>query len=295
MKPTSNRAAAVFVLALLATTVPSAHAHKHLDTGALEQGVGSKLFFKNGAGYEASSGFLYRLTPTNHLTLGPIFRSGDTSKKDPDVDNNPVLTTLPIEPDNGGPDPFAAQPGARIALRVASVAGPEGGAFSMWDSDGDYIAEDITFTVPVGTTNGTSRFYLSENNGSPGSDPYGHIHGRRFSVDRPGLYTVGFQIVDISTNGPGGGPLHAPSDVFQMLFQAGTSIVELVPDPEGDSLTFGTESGRTYQIESARELGPGAEWSPVGGLLTGNGRLQTVEGLPSSTGPVFYRLRITQP
>jgi hypothetical protein len=294
MKPTRNFSAAVLAALLLTALVLPARAHKHLDTGAEEPTVGSKLFFRNGAGYEASSGFLHRLTPTN-LASGLVFRSGDTSLANPDVDNNPVFTCLPVDPNNGGPETSAPLLGARVALQIVDVSGPEGGALSFWNSDGDYIAEDITFTVPVGTTNGTNQFFLSEGDGSLGSDPYGHIHGRRFSVDLPGLYTVGFQIVDVSTNGPVGGPLHAPSDVFHMFFQAGTSVVDLDVASEGNTLKFGTESGRTYHVESTGELGPSAQWAAVGDPIVGNGRLQTLEGLPPSNGPRFYRLRVTIP
>jgi hypothetical protein len=294
MKPTRNFSAAVLAALLLTALVLPARAHKHLDTGAEEPTVGSKLFFRNGAGYEASSGFLHRLTPTN-LASGLVFRSGDASLANPDVDNNPVFTCLPVDPNNGGPEPFAPLLGARVALQIVDVSGPDGGALSFWNSDGDYIAEKITFTVPVGTTHGTNAFFLSENDGSPGSDPYGHIHGRRFSVNLPGLYTVDLRLVDTSTNGPGGGPVHAPSDLFKMYFQAGTSLVRLVPAPVGNTLTFGTETGRTYTIESTSELSPSAQWTNVGDPIVGHGKLQTVEGLPASTGPIFYRLRVTIP
>jgi hypothetical protein len=294
MKSTRSFTPAALAAALLAALVLPARGHKHLDTGAEAPTVGSKLFFRNGAGYEAASGFLYRLTPTN-LASGLVFRSGDISRADPDVDNDPVFTCLPVDPNNGGPEPFAPLLGARVALQIVGVSGPDAGALSFWNSDGDYIAEDITFTVPVGTTHGTNAFFLSENDGSPGSDPYGHIHGRRFSVDLPGLYTVDLRLVDATTNGPGHGPLHAPSALFKMYFQAGTSIVELVPSPVGNNLTFGTETGRTYSVESTGELGPAGQWTSVGDPIVGNGKLQTVEGLPASIGPVFYRLRITIP
>jgi hypothetical protein len=283
----------LFGLAFLA--VSSAQAHKHLDCGAESQKSGAKLIIENGVPYATAARFLYRLTPTNHVTLGPIYRSGTATGEDPDVDNNPLFTSLPVEPDNGGPHDFAAQPGARLAMRVVRVAGPSGGTFSFWDSDGESNSEQITFSVPVGTTNGTQQFLLSENDGSPGSDPYGHIHGRRFSVDRPGLYTVSFRIVDISTNGPEGGPLHAPSDIIPMYFQAGTSIAGFALKPEGAALTFGTETLRTYHVESSPLLGPDAVWTPVAGPIDGDGHLQTIEAVPATNSPTFYRLRVTGP
>ncbi len=280
---------------LLLFSAGVAQAHKHLDGGVESQTAGSKLLFLNLGNYATNAGFLYRLTPTNHVALGPIYRSGTSSRNDPDLENNPVFTCLPVEPDNGGPHENAPLPGARIALRIVAVDGPEGGSLSMWDSDGDYIAEEITFSVPVGTTNGAQRFLLSEGDGAPGSDPYGHIHGRRFSVDRPGLYTVSFQMVDLSTNGPGGGPLHAPSDIVPMFFQADTTLLQPVVGPEGAVLTFGTETLRTYVVESSPVLGPAADWTALGEPIPGNGHLHTTAPLPISTEARFYRLRVTQP
>jgi hypothetical protein len=110
--------------------------------------------------------------------------------------------------------------GSRLAVQVTDVAGPAGGAIGFWEGDGENPGNQVTFSVPVGTTGGTSSFVISENDGAPGSDPYGHIHGREFTATTAGLYTVGFRLVDGSTNGPGGGPLHAPSSVLSMFFQA---------------------------------------------------------------------------
>jgi len=53
--------------------------------------------------------------------------------------------------------------------------------------------------------------YVSESDGSPGSDPYGHIHGRVYSFSKPGYYRATWQFVDTSTNGPDGGPVDLPS------------------------------------------------------------------------------------
>ena len=39
-----------------------------------------------------------------------------------------------------------------------------------------------------------------------------------------GVYTVGFRALDTSVNGPGGGPIHVPSDVLYLNFYA-------VPEP----------------------------------------------------------------
>lgn len=282
MKPTSNFKVTLAALWLgMAGAFPALAQHRHINAGALSQTVGSKLVMVNGATYNAASAFLYRLLPFTNQAYGAIYRSGDNS-----------FTSLPTTVDNGGPDNFAAQPGARLVLQFVSVSGPSGGSLSFWDTDGLADATEISLTLPVGTANGTNAFLLSENDGLPGSDPYGHIHGRKFSVSVPGLYTVGFRIVDISTNGPGGGPLHPPSDLFTMYFQAGTSIGFFDHSIAGNTLKFGTETGKNYYVESSKELGPAADWKTIAGPLTGTGKLETIGGLAAGPEPAFYRLRV---
>jgi hypothetical protein len=105
-----------------------------------------------------------------------------------------------------GPVPGAPALGALIFAQIVSVEGPVGGAFAFWDTG----ATSPTISVPVGSAN-TNLHRISENDGSPGSDPYGHIHGQQLTATRPGLYTVAFRAFDLSTNGAGGGPIHLPS------------------------------------------------------------------------------------
>lgn len=73
-------------------------------------------------------------------------------------------------------------------------------------------------------------FPLSESDGSPESDPYGHIHGRRFTATKPGVYTAWFRAFDTSVNGANGGPIHAPSEALPIRFLAGTpTLLDQVP------------------------------------------------------------------
>ncbi|MFZ9856619.1 MAG: hypothetical protein ACO3I0_16020, partial [Limisphaerales bacterium] len=149
----------------------------------------------------------------------------------------------------------------------------------------------ITFRVPTGTTNGISSFLISENDGSPGSDPYGHIHGRAFTATLPGLYTVGFRLRDVSTNGPGGGPLHSPSAVMRMYFQAGPVIESLEMTPSGLRAFFRSAPGVTNVLEATDSLGP-AVWIPIGTGIRGNTTLQSLTDPDPSVGSRFYRLRL---
>jgi hypothetical protein len=126
-----------------------------------------------------------------------------------------ALSGLPEDEDHPALNSF-------IQLQLVSVTGPAGGTFGFWESTGLGGGSTPTFSLAVGATNGTDKWALTEGDGS--GDPYGHIHGRRFSATVPGLYTVGFQLVDTSTAGTGGGPIHTPSRIYLIDFNA-------IPEP----------------------------------------------------------------
>ena len=262
---------------------PAHGQHFHVNAGAVAPEAGAALTFVNRALFADESRFVIQLRPVEDPVYGPIFHGG----------GDLTFTALPATLDNGGPSPKAALPGTRIAAIVETVSGPPGGTFSFWDSfDGFFDATEITFTVRTGTTGGTNRFLLSENDGSPGADPYGHIHGRKFSATLPGIYRVGLRLEDDALNGPGNGPLHAPSERIVFLFQAGLTLTVRSIQEGTATVEFGTESNRTYRIESTPALGPTAVWKPVGEPVTGTGRLETVTGLPAADPQTFFRLRV---
>ncbi len=133
---------------------------------------------------------------------------------------------------------------------------------------------------------------------SPGAGPYGHKHGRIYSVTRPGLYKVGFRFVDTSTNGPAGGPIQAPSDRFFLYLQGGVTIAAIATTDAGVTLTFGAPSNlpdngagaaTTHQVESTPALGTPTHWQPVGDAVVGDDLLHTVTA-PFSGDSVLFRL-----
>src|SRR6185436_5702012 len=79
---------------------------------------------------------------------------------------------------------------------------------------------------------------LSDGDGAPGSDPYGHIHGRRFSATKPGIYKIGFTAVDTSTNGPARGPIHTASAQLPVYFEAGVNVRSVAAVVNGTRVNF---------------------------------------------------------
>lgn len=113
------------------------------------------------------------------------------------------------------PSAYAALTGSYIQLQMSSILGPTGAQFSFWDSGA--TTPTGTYTIGTGWT-GLDAFMLtndgisypgqvetvgatlgtSVNNGSnPPLDPFGHIHGRSFTVDTPGNYTVSYILHDL--------------------------------------------------------------------------------------------------
>lgn len=144
---------------------------------------------------------------------------------------------------------YAADPGSYIELLISSVTGPSGAKFSFWD-DGD-TAPSFTTTIGAGPTPGVGSFLLTNDgitygdqpqfvgdgvsdsigeppttpNGTSGTggitvvDPYGHIHGRSFTFDTEGDYTVSFILQDKSGTHPNSAP-------FSLEYHAAAAVPE---------------------------------------------------------------------
>ena len=271
-----------FVLVMLGLgvfTLPG-RADTHIYAGALGTNQNDKLYFSNGAGFDAtaSSYALPQILRTNGLNTG--YYRGDAL----------TFSALAATPANGGPVATHAASGARLAVQVVSVAGPSGGSFAFWEGDGESDLGAITFSVPVGTTNGANYLVISENNGEPGADPYGHIHGREFTASAPGIYIVGFRVVDLSTNGVGGGPIQSPSDVLPVRFQAGLRIETIQTFTNRAAVSFRSPPGISNLLEAASSL-PSTNWQPAATPLRGNNALQSFTDTNAPTGNRFYRIR----
>jgi len=288
MKLTQITAIPALAAGLMAAS-PIANAHEHLAAGANSTSPGSPLIFVNAGDYATNSGYVFNLgMDAPGSPYDGWYYTGDL-----------VFVALAATPTYGGPEAQAAAIGSHIEIVLETVAGPQGATLGFWETQQDGVdSTNLTWTVPIGLTNGTNHIVVSETDGSPTADPYGHTHGRIYSVDKPGLYSVGFRFVDTSTNGPGGGPIQAPSDRFYLYFQADVTIAGISIATNTASLTFaapsnlpdtGTAPATNYQLESTPVLGSLANWQPAGDLVVGDDHLHTVT-LPQTNSTAFFRL-----
>lgn len=261
-------------------TALAIRADTHIYAGAVGTNQNDALVFTVASLFDTNSGYkLPMVLRTNGFNAG--YYRGDTL----------TFTALSATDLGTGQVLGRALLGSRLAVELVSAAGPPGGEVEFWEGDGETPGNTVTFRVPVGTTDSTNAFVISENDGAPGSDPYGHIHGREFTTTLPGLYTVGFRLIDLSTNGLGGGPLHSPSPILSMYFQAGPTLESVELIPEGARVRFRSAPGVTNVLEAASSPNAG-EWTRVSGPLRGNSTLQSLSDTNGSFGVRLYRLHL---
>lgn len=225
MKPASTRKRfnlvslflAAGLICFAASTSAQSGIFGHLNGGAVSQDAGAQLLWVNGSIFATNSGYSQAMPLSTAGTYNGYYNSG------------PTLTSLPTSSANnsGGPSPNAALQGSFLNVVLTLFSAPGGGVFGFWETG----ATTPTYNLNIGGS--TPLIALSDASlgaGNPGADPYGHIHGRRFSGTVPGEYIVGLQLIDTSDLGPGATPLHTPSDVLTMSFTA------VVPEPSAPAL-----------------------------------------------------------
>jgi len=115
------------------------------------------------------------------------------------------------------------------------------------------------------------------------------------TVNQPGLYCLGFQLRDTSTNGLNGGPIHAPSPVYGVYLQAGITLASITRQGSTTIALFGGEPGHAYYLEHAPTLGFSPPWPTVAGPVLGTNHLQRIEHSIAKGEVGFYRLRVEAP
>jgi hypothetical protein len=263
----------LFGLAIL-TSVAVAQDHGHLNVGAVGTNQNDQLIFDNASAFSTTNDYVKTLLYATSGTYAGYYQG------------NITFTALAATADHLGPVPNAPALGSRIFAELVSVSGPAGGAFAFWDTG----ATSPAISLATGTS-GTNTFRLSENDGSPGSDPYGHIHGRRFTATKPGFYTVAFRAWDFSTNGLAGGPIHTPSEVLKVYFQAGDNIQSAKPSTNQFLVRFGARLGFSWQVEATPSLTM-PDWQVVSSPVIGDDYIHEISDGAMNTNR-FYRLNGT--
>lgn len=261
-------------LSLIVSLVIQAQDHSHLNIGAAGLTQNDPLIFANRDIFETATNYVKTLTLATNGTYTGYYQG------------NITLTGLAATEVHAGPEPAAAALGAQLHAQLVAVDGPDGGVFSFWETG----ATSPTISRASGTT-GTNTFRISENDGSPGSDPYGHIHGRRFTATIPGIYTVSFRAFDFSTNGSGGGPIHTPSDIVPIYFQAGVNLKSIEPDGDHTHVTFSAPIGKTWVVEASDSVATNAVWTTISAPQAGDDYFHEITDETSVAGKRFYRAR----
>jgi len=282
------------ILALVALAA-QVNAHDHMPVAATSSDPGANLEYDPFAtDYTSNSGFMFSLTAgtPDDAYLGYYYT------------DDQVFVALAATGDDGGPEPGHATLGTYIQAKLLGVEGPAGASFGFWETagqgtDGEGIdGTNLTWSVSVPYQNGTNLINVSESDGSPGSDPYGHLHGRIYSVTKPGFYKATWQFVDTSTNGSGGGPVDLPSVPFSTWYQAGLTIINIAVNTNQASITFAAPSDlpddlstppTNYTVQGSAVLGPAADWHPVGDMIVGDDRLHTIT-VPANGNSHYFRL-----
>ena len=253
--------------------------HGHLNVGAVSTNRGAPLLWDNGGDFIASSGYVKTLDVTNSGRFAGYYQ------------NNITLTALPATAPFGGPAPNAAALGSLVLCQMRLISGPIGGRFAFWETNSTAITGPAILLAPGETA--TNLIRLSQADGSTGADPYGHIHNRRFSATRPGIYQVGFQAIDVSTNGAAGGPIHTPSTILPVWFQAGVNVASVTTTNGTARIVHGSVANRLNIVEYSTNLVQ-TNWSALATNI-GNDTFQAVNDPNAFEGQRYYRVRVTLP
>jgi hypothetical protein len=286
---------------------------QQLIFGATTNLPGATLVFETASNYITDSGF--------------CFPTVSGSVQDPNLNFDPsvfpysgyyyncvqVFNALPATADNGGPVNGAAALGTVIQMRLLSVAGPAGASFAFWEGNSDgTFGTNLTWSVPVPSSGDTNLIAITQAANTSTNDPYGLIQNRVFGFTKPGRYKLTWELVDTSTNGPGGKPMDTNSAPFALYYQADCTISGITSQSGVTQLTFDApyygsyqpdnsqSSQLIYEIQQTAQLGTNTIWSTVLNPQNGYLKIKGDDYLHTNTVPTvgatrFYRLYYYDP
>jgi hypothetical protein len=298
-------------LVIIGTRLTAQQNTQTLIFGATTNVPGATLVFENASNYVTDSGYCFATVSGSNYDPQIYYDPGSYTYPYAGYYYNGVqiFNALPATADQGGPVDGAAALGTVIQLELLSVEGPAGAGLTFWEgnSDGSY-GVNPTWSLPVPSSGVTNLIPVTQAANSSTNDPYGLVQNRVFGFTKPGLYKLTWQLVDTSTNGPGGTPQNLPSAPFSLYYQAGCTITSIASAPDGVQLIFAAPTGFLnpnnngyyqhpiiYSIEQSPTLGADANWQPA---LDSQGQYININGddyLHTNTVPVtssaqFYRL-----
>jgi hypothetical protein len=175
----------------------------------------------------------------------------------------------------GAASPFPD--GSLPRVELLSVTGPAGGAFSFWEVN----ATAPTWTRPTGWSGLPSErpsiIVYEDGTG------YGHIHGRVFTANEPGSYTLTFRALDDEG-------VRSPSAPFVVTLEAQAApALALQIAGTAYRVSFVGRSGFTYDLQTSTDL---QSWinHPVHVGIAGNGETLQLDDPIADRPRVFYRL-----
>lgn len=240
---------------LLAATLPVA-AHDHIEVGQ----------------NPADPGQFYLDGPAFQLALF-VPRGEPFSSYAPDFPGGCFATELTFTTDVNALD-FADGSLARVEL--VAVSGPAGGSFSFWEPGTTAPA----WTRPSGwTASGDAPSLVVYEDGTG----YGHIHGRAFSMDRPGTYQVSFRALDDAAQ-------RTPSPVKTVTFIAQAPPALTLSVGTGNATVgFLSRLNLSYDLQSCENLSTD-QWETIASWIDGSAIPRTLSDPVSNRKRVFYRL-----
>jgi hypothetical protein len=243
-------AAALFATALAAT------AHDHIEVGKSP----------------ANPAQLYLDGPAFQLALF-VPRGEPFSAYSPDFPGGCFATELTFTTEVNALE-FADDSLARV--EVVAVTGPSGGHFSFWE-----VGTTIpTWTRPAGWTanNDAPSIVVYED-----QTGYGHIHGRAFSMDRPGTYQVSFRALDDA-----GQRTASPIMTVNFTAQEPPALTLVVAGPNA-TISFHSRLNLSYDLQSCGDLALG-EWQTIASWIDGAATQHLLTDPIANRQRAFYRL-----
>lgn len=159
-------------------------------------------------------------------------------------------------------------------IEIVSVTGPAGGSFAFWEVG----ATAPTWWRAAGWTGAGEVFPVIL-----GGDP--HVHGRAFTMDRPGSYTVTFRAVDAAGR-------FAPSPTKTITFHAlQPPKLSIGVNGPNVSLSFTSRPNLVYDLQVCTDLESGI-WTEVGPhtFMDGDGGVIEMTDPLAGRPRAFYRL-----